>query len=102
MKARVISPTKALDAPAGITVTPGGSAYRARLGNGSELSLSALHIVSKELRDWLWITLWWSDTPNEDFGEDRPAELGEPWNHVKMYRVPGRPAGVSTFPGARY
>jgi hypothetical protein len=28
--------------------------------------------------------------------------LGEPWNHVKMYRVPGRPAGVSTFPGARY
>jgi hypothetical protein len=28
--------------------------------------------------------------------------LGEPWNHMKMYRVPGRPAGVSTFPGARY
>lgn len=28
--------------------------------------------------------------------------LGEPWSHVKMYRVPGRPAGVSTFPGAGY
>jgi hypothetical protein len=28
--------------------------------------------------------------------------LGETWNHVKMYRIPGRPAGVSTFPGGRY
>ncbi len=28
--------------------------------------------------------------------------LGEAWSAVKMYRVPGRPAAVSTFPGAMY
>lgn len=28
--------------------------------------------------------------------------LGAPWSGVKMYRVPGVPAGVSTFPGATY
>jgi hypothetical protein len=28
--------------------------------------------------------------------------LGEAWSAVKMYRVPGRPAAVSTFPGGVY
>ena len=28
--------------------------------------------------------------------------LGEPWDGVKMFRVPGAPAKVSTFPGAVY
>lgn len=28
--------------------------------------------------------------------------LGEAWSSVKMYRVPGRPAAVSTFPGGAY
>jgi hypothetical protein len=43
--------------------------------------------MTKELDHWLWITLWWSETPNEDFGADRPksiAGLGGPWGAYKM------------------
>jgi hypothetical protein len=47
----------------------------------------ALHIATKSVREWLWITLWWSPTPDEDFGADRPAEvlaLGGAWSNYKM------------------
>ena len=43
--------------------------------------------MSKGLRDWMWITLWYSDTPDSDFGEDRPEHLkalGSPWENYKM------------------
>jgi hypothetical protein len=49
--------------------------------------MPALHIMSKELPDWAWITLWWSDQPDADFGEDRPEfirALGGPWSNYKM------------------
>lgn len=54
---------------------------------GGNFHLTGLHIASKQASDWLWITLWWSDTPDRDFGEDRPdfvKDLGEPWSHYKM------------------
>ncbi len=57
--------------------THGGSVYR----------LAGLHIMSKELDQWIWITLWWSPEPDVDFGADRPAAiaaLGEPWRNYKM------------------
>lgn len=57
------------------------------LPNGTHYRLAALHVMTKELDHWLWITLWWSPDPDEDFGADRPAsirELGGPWSHYKM------------------
>ncbi len=47
--------------------------------------LPALHIMTKELDHWLWITLWYSPFPATDFGEDRPAALSTgPWRNYKM------------------
>ena len=58
-----------------------------RLRNGDIYRLAGLHIMTKELRHWLWITLWWSDRPDEDFGADRPASfqaLDPVWSQYKM------------------
>src|SRR5690606_18807082 len=53
--------------------------------------LTGMHIVAKEVPDWLWISLWWSPEPQMDFGADRPSDLGErfgsPWDHYKMCSV---------------
>jgi hypothetical protein len=43
--------------------------------------------VTKELRHWLWITLWYSPEPDSDFGADRPDSLGDldpAWRNYKM------------------
>lgn len=59
---------------------PAGTTYR----------LAALHIMTKELDHWSWVTLWWSDTPNEDFGADRPANVAAlpgAWGNYKMCAV---------------
>ncbi len=61
--------------------------YTMRLTPDTTMRLAGLHIVTKELRDWVWITLWWSDEPDSDFGADRPDSiraLGGPWSHYKM------------------
>jgi len=63
------------------------SIYTVGMSDGTRFRMPALHLVTKELREWLWITLWWSETPDEDFGADRPEEikkLGGPWSHYKM------------------
>ena len=61
--------------------------YTMTLPNGSEFRMPALHIMTKELDHWLWITLWWSNNPDSDFGADRPASvtaLPGPWKNYKM------------------
>jgi hypothetical protein len=61
--------------------------YTAELPNGSRFRMPALHVMSKELDHWVWITLWYSPTPDEDFGEDRPASIAAlpgPWGNYKM------------------
>ena len=66
------------------------SIYTIERPNGNRYRLAGLHIMSKELEHWQWTTLWWSDTPTSDFGEDRPdsiGELGSPWNQYKMCTV---------------
>jgi hypothetical protein len=51
----------------------------------STYSLESLHVVTKDVRDWIWITFWWSPDPNSDFGEDRPSSFkGTPWENYKM------------------
>ncbi len=55
------------------------------MASANQYNLESIHVVSKETRDWLWITLWWSPEPNLDFGEDRPAAFaGTPWANYKM------------------
>ena len=49
--------------------------------------MPALHVMTKELDHWLWITLWWSKDPDTDFGADRPANVAAlpgPWRNYKM------------------
>jgi hypothetical protein len=67
---------------------PGPSAiYSITLPNGNVFRMPALHIMTKELDHWLWITLWWSIDPDSDFGADRPAAIAAlpgPWRNYKM------------------
>jgi hypothetical protein len=61
--------------------------YTVTMSDGTRFRMPAMHIVTKELREWLWITIWWSPKPDEDFGADRPAairRLGAPWSNYKM------------------
>ncbi len=67
------------------TATPDdGAIYTMRLPSGIRMRLVALHIATKELRDWTWVSLFWSDTPNTDWGADRPSDLDGPFSHYKM------------------
>jgi hypothetical protein len=58
--------------------------YTVTLPTGQVFRMPALHIMSKELDHWLWITLWWSQAPDTDFGADRPSTLGGVWRNYKM------------------
>lgn len=73
------------DVPDGEADPGPDSIYTLTRGDGASYRLAALHLMTKELDHWLWITLWWSDSPNSDFGADRPASLGAgPFSHYKM------------------
>jgi hypothetical protein len=57
---------------------------------GAVFRMPALHVMTKELDHWLWITLWWSPDPDGDFGADRPAAIAAlpgPWRNYKMCAV---------------
>ena len=60
------------------------SIYTVTLPTGQVFRLPALHVMTKELDHWLWITLWWSPQPDSDFGADRPAAIGGVWRNYKM------------------
>lgn len=69
-------------------VRPGdGSMYTIELPNGNRFGLTGLHIMTKELEHWVWVSLWWSDTPELDFGADRPPEFPEAFAHYKLCSV---------------
>jgi hypothetical protein len=52
--------------------------------------LAAFHLGSKEDNKWLWVTAWWSLTPDDEFGQYRPQNLGgaganpSAWRHFVM------------------
>lgn len=70
------------------TAVPGDDAiYTMHLASGMRMRLVALHIATKELRDWNWVSLFWSDTPSADFGADRPADFTGPFANYKMCSV---------------
>lgn len=61
--------------------------YTLLLPTGNRYRLAALHFMTKELDHWQWITMWWSDTPDDDFGADRPESIDAlpgPWSNYKM------------------
>ena len=63
------------------------SVYTLRLPSGNTFRLAGMHIRTREVDQWLNITLWWSPEPDTDFGADRPEAvraLGAPWNSYKM------------------
>jgi hypothetical protein len=86
------------------------SIYTVRMSDGATFRLPALHLITKELRHWLWISIWWSPEPNTDFGADRPdaiAQLPGPWKNYKMCVVtdyvendPDPTGGFPTGPGS--
>jgi mono/diheme cytochrome c family protein len=65
--------------------------YTIRLQNGNTFRLAGLHIMTKETRHWQWVTLWWSDKKDNDFGADRPSavknDLPAVWSNYKMCAV---------------
>ena len=64
-----------------------GEMFTLELPNGNRFGLTGLHIMTKELEHWVWVTLWWSDRPDEDFGADRPADFPAPFEHYKLCSV---------------
>ncbi|MGN6107120.1 MAG: PPC domain-containing protein [Kofleriaceae bacterium] len=61
--------------------------YTIQLPSGGAFRMPGLHVMSKELDHWMWITLWWSPQPDTDFGADRPASIAAlpgPWRNYKM------------------
>lgn len=66
--------------------------YTVKTSDEATFRMAGLHLATKELREWMWITLWWSPEPDTDFGADRPFEivqLGGPWSNYKMCVVTG-------------
>jgi hypothetical protein len=61
--------------------------YTLRLPNGNSFRLVGLHIMTKELDQWFWTTLWWSAQPDEDFGADRPSSVPSPFHNYKLCAV---------------
>lgn len=81
---RQIPPPQNLDE---ITFPTPDDIYTIKTKSDSVYRLTGLHIMTKELRHWVWVSLWWSDDPDNDFGADRPASweaLGPAWQNYKM------------------
>lgn len=46
--------------------------------------LVAMHVTGKEISEWTWQTFWWSPTPSDSLGFDRPSTIRPPWNNYQM------------------
>jgi hypothetical protein len=55
---------------------------------GTEWALTGIHFVTKDVREWVWVSLWWDPNAREDFGADRPAAIadfnGGVWANYKL------------------
>lgn len=87
------------------TADPGpADIYTVQASSGNVYRMAGMHLMTRELDHWLWVTLWWSPEPDTDFGADRPAAiaaLGAPWNQYKMCAVAGFAEGDAD-PGGGY
>jgi len=60
------------------------AAIKAMAKPGNIALLVAMHVTGKEIVEWTWQTFWWSPTPNDSLGFDRPATIQSPWNNYQM------------------
>jgi hypothetical protein len=55
---------------------------------GTEWALTGIHFVTKDVREWVWVSLWWDPDASKDFGADRPSSIdafnGGVWKNYKM------------------
>lgn len=51
------------------------SAYSVKTKEGKVFALRALHVSTKELPAWSWVSAWWEKDATGDWGEDRPEKL---------------------------
>lgn len=62
-----------------------GKMYSANIqhpdGSFNKFRLTGMHVVTKEVREWIWMSMFWSHKPETDFGEDRPDWLGDHGKH---------------------
>lgn len=52
--------------------------------SGTRYALQSLHVVTKEIDEWIWATIWWSPTPHRDLGLDRPTDFSRPLTNYKL------------------
>ena len=74
--------------------------------NGLDFGLTGIHFVTKDVREWVWVSLWWDPDPRADFGADAPVgELREfnhgVWTNYKMCVQSAFVEG-DTQPGSHY
>jgi hypothetical protein len=49
------------------------------------LALVAVHVTTREAPDWVWVTLWWHDRPDDaPYGNDRPRTVAFPFDQFRM------------------
>ncbi|HEU0029645.1 MAG TPA: PPC domain-containing protein [Kofleriaceae bacterium] len=70
--------------PDGAADPDASAIYTVTLPSGARFRLPALHVMTKELDHWIWITLWWSPDPDRDLGADRPAAIAGVWRNYKL------------------
>lgn len=55
---------------------------------GTRWGLAGIHFVTKDVREWVWVSLWWSPNPRQDFGADMPQSIKQfnrgVWQNYKM------------------
>ena len=78
-----VSPAELGQMPSDRVEVDAGDMYVIKDSRGDRWALEALHIVTKEVDEWVWATYWWSSTPDKDLGADRPAMDGS-INNYKM------------------
>jgi hypothetical protein len=56
---------------------------------GAVWGLEAMHISTKDIRLWTWISLWWSKASikDSDFGSDRPTTVYAKWPALANYKM---------------
>ncbi len=47
--------------------------YTIELRDGSRFGLVGLHVMSKLLPNWWWMSLWWSPDTQSEFAQDKPS-----------------------------
>lgn len=55
--------------------------------NGRRHYLNAIHVSTKEVREWVWASFWWSEDPDQDFGMDRPNSVSAHYPGFANYKM---------------